>query len=70
VISVHILCLDDCFLTTIMSQPTEITQFIFGRPLSQKAFEGWPARTYCAMGRLFGQLPGRNKLKAGSRLLV
>jgi hypothetical protein len=33
VISVHILCLDDCFATTIMPQPTEITQFIFGQPL-------------------------------------
>jgi hypothetical protein len=33
VISVHILCLDDCFATTIMSQLAEITQFIFGRPL-------------------------------------
>jgi hypothetical protein len=33
VILVHILCLDDCFATTIMPQPTEITQFIFGRPL-------------------------------------
>jgi hypothetical protein len=30
---VHILCLDDCVATTIMTQPTEITQFIFGRPL-------------------------------------
>jgi hypothetical protein len=27
------LCLDDCFNTTIMPQPTEITQFIFGQPL-------------------------------------
>jgi hypothetical protein len=34
VVSVHILCLDDCFNTTIMLQPTEITQFIFGQPLS------------------------------------
>jgi hypothetical protein len=25
--------LDDCFTTTIMPQPTEITQFIFGQPL-------------------------------------
>jgi hypothetical protein len=33
VISVHILCLDDCLDTTIMPQPTEITQFIFGQPL-------------------------------------
>ena len=33
VVSVHILCLDDCLSTTIMPQPTEITQFIFGRPL-------------------------------------
>jgi hypothetical protein len=33
VILVHILCLDDCFATTIMTQPTEITQFIFGRLL-------------------------------------
>jgi hypothetical protein len=30
------LCLDDCFDTTIISQPTEITQFIFGQPLSNK----------------------------------
>src|SRR5262249_46855888 len=30
---VHILCLDDRFATTIMPQPAEITQFIFGRPL-------------------------------------
>jgi hypothetical protein len=28
------LCLDDCFTTTIMPQPAEITQFIFGQPLS------------------------------------
>jgi hypothetical protein len=28
------LCLDDYFSTTIMPQPTEITQFIFGQPLS------------------------------------
>src|SRR6266550_4695850 len=34
VISVHILCLDNCFDTTIMLQPTEITQFISGQPLS------------------------------------
>jgi hypothetical protein len=34
VISVHMLCLDDCFATTTMPQPTEITQFIFGQPLS------------------------------------
>jgi hypothetical protein len=34
VISVHILCLDDCFTTAIMPQPSEITQFIFGQPLS------------------------------------
>ena len=27
------LCLDDCFATTTMPQPTEITQFIFGQPL-------------------------------------
>jgi hypothetical protein len=33
VISVHILCLDDCLDTTIMPQPTEITQLIFGQPL-------------------------------------
>src|SRR6516162_4416742 len=36
-ISVHILCLDDCFATTTMPQLTEITQFIFGQPLSS-----WP----------------------------
>ena len=34
VISVHMMCLDDCYTTTIMPQPTEITQFIFGQPLS------------------------------------
>jgi hypothetical protein len=28
------LCLDDCVATTTMPQPTEITQFIFGQPLS------------------------------------
>jgi hypothetical protein len=28
------LCLDDCFTTLIMPQPTEITQFIFGQSLS------------------------------------
>jgi hypothetical protein len=33
VILVHILCLDDCFTTTIMTQLAEITQFIFGQPL-------------------------------------
>jgi hypothetical protein len=33
VISLHILCLDDCCTTTIMPEPTEITQFIFGQPL-------------------------------------
>jgi hypothetical protein len=27
------LCLGDCFNTTIVPQPTEITQFIFGQPL-------------------------------------
>jgi hypothetical protein len=27
------LCLDDCFATTIITQLTEITQFIFGQPL-------------------------------------
>jgi hypothetical protein len=36
VISVHILCLDDCLTTTIMPQPTEITQFIFGQPLRER----------------------------------
>jgi hypothetical protein len=29
------LCLDDCFATTTMPQPTEITQFIFGQPLKE-----------------------------------
>ena len=33
VISVHMMCLDDCYTTTMMPQPTEITQFIFGQPL-------------------------------------
>ena len=28
------MCLGDCFNTTIVPQPTEITQFIFGQPLS------------------------------------
>jgi hypothetical protein len=28
------LCLDDCFPTIMMSQPTEITQFISNQPLS------------------------------------
>jgi adenylate cyclase len=28
------LCLDGCFATTIIPQPTEIAQFIFGQPLS------------------------------------
>src|SRR6516165_3265788 len=37
VILLHILCLDDCFPTTIMPQPAEITQFIFGQPLSPGA---------------------------------
>jgi hypothetical protein len=37
VISVHILCLGDYFNTTIVPQPTEITQFIFGQPLSRDA---------------------------------
>jgi hypothetical protein len=27
------MCLDDCYTTTMMPQPTEITQFIFGQPL-------------------------------------
>jgi hypothetical protein len=27
-ISVHMLCLDDCFVTTMMPQPVEITQFV------------------------------------------
>jgi hypothetical protein len=34
VISVHMLCLDDCLATTIITQLTEITQFIFGQPLN------------------------------------
>src|SRR6516162_11380690 len=29
------LCLDVCIVTTTMPQPTEITQFIFGQPLSR-----------------------------------
>jgi hypothetical protein len=28
------LCLDDCFTTIMLTQPAEITQFIFGQPLS------------------------------------
>ena len=32
-ISVHILCSNDCFTTIIMPQLTETTQFIFGQPL-------------------------------------
>ena len=36
----HILCLDDCFNTTIMPQPTEITQFIFGQPLKLPKIDG------------------------------
>src|SRR6516164_7513344 len=39
------LCLDDCFATTTMPQPTEITQFIFGQPLSaQPAVAAVPLR--------------------------
>jgi hypothetical protein len=30
---------DDCFATTIMTQPTKITQFIFGQPLWNTARE-------------------------------
>jgi hypothetical protein len=30
------LCLDDCITTAIITQPTEITQFIFGQPLSKR----------------------------------
>ena len=30
------LCLDVCIVTTTMPQPTEITQFIFGQPLSRR----------------------------------
>ena len=33
------LCLDDCVATTTMPQPTEITQFIFGQPLSLNSQE-------------------------------
>src|SRR6516165_12529863 len=29
------LCLDVCIVTTTMPQPTEITQFIFGKPLRE-----------------------------------
>src|SRR5262249_51089635 len=32
------LCLDDCFATAIITQPTEITQFIFSQPLRDQAF--------------------------------
>jgi len=28
------MCLADCYTTTMMPQPTEITKFIFGQPLS------------------------------------
>jgi hypothetical protein len=42
VISVHILCLDDCFNTTIMPQLTEITQFIFGQPLRRTGSDAQP----------------------------
>jgi hypothetical protein len=47
VISVHILCLDDCFTTTIMPQPSEITQFIFGQPLSSFVIPIIQAETPC-----------------------
>src|SRR6516164_5692467 len=58
-ISVHMLCLDDCFATTTMPQPTEITQFIFGQPLSDTSLPGhcshsmtWHSRaTYNALSR-------------------
>jgi hypothetical protein len=33
------LCLDDCFATTIITQLTEITQFIFGQPLKEEALK-------------------------------
>jgi len=50
VISVHILCSDDCFTTTIMPQPTEITQFIFGQPLSfEQAVQSAKARTVAGL---------------------
>src|SRR6202011_6221410 len=48
VISVHILCLDDCFTTTIMPQPTEITQFIFGQPLRLLEFTIKPSWSMAA----------------------
>src|SRR6516162_6181741 len=43
--SVHMLCLDDCFATTTMPQPTEITQFIFGQPLSAARANRIPRHT-------------------------
>src|SRR5207244_592486 len=43
--SVHILCLDDCSNTTIMPQPAEITQFIFGQPLRHLRTWPWSRKT-------------------------
>jgi len=50
VILVHILCLDDCLATTIMPQPAEITQFIFGQPL--RAAERYPGCTFTSPNSL------------------
>ena len=59
VISVHILYLDDCFATTIMPQPTEITQFIFGQPLrrgftsaSNHSSSTWCRKTFERQGEI------------------
>src|SRR6516164_8905984 len=53
VISVHMLCLDDCFATTTMTQTTEITQFIFGQPLNPgyATAHHWYAWHLIVMGR-------------------
>src|SRR6516165_4501895 len=50
VILLHILCLDDCFPTTIMPQPAEITQFIFGQPLSVRACSAHGVDPCCGLG--------------------
>jgi predicted nucleotide-binding protein with TIR-like domain len=56
------LCLDDCYSTTIMPQLTEITQFIFGQPLRADKGEMMKARDNCVFeAGLFMSAIGRKR---------
>jgi hypothetical protein len=71
VISVHILYLGDCLATTVIPQPTEITQFIFGLSEDQVVSCGeQPFRLVLNMAELASHSRGRSVAPCNTQVSV